>query len=136
MMDAPQNSLDLNRPTPVQNLAARPPVVLLTDAAAARVKSLLAAPAASDDGPAYGVRIGIRNRGCSGMSYTVDYAQEKGAFDEVIEQKGVRVLIDPRAMMFLLGTEMDYIEEPLKSGFIFRNPNEKGRCGCGESFHV
>lgn len=115
---------------------SRPPIMVLTDAAAARVKSLLAASDAAGEGAAYGVRIGIRNRGCSGMSYTVDYATEKGQMDEVIEQKGVRVLIDPRAVMFLLGTEMDYVEEAFKSGFVFRNPNEKGRCGCGESFHV
>ena len=114
----------------------RPPAIILTDAAAERVKKLLSAPAASEKGEPYGVRIGIRNRGCSGMSYTVDYATEKGALDEVIEQKGVRVLIDPRATMFLLGTEMDYVEEQFTSGFVFRNPNEKGRCGCGESFHV
>src|SRR5512132_522872 len=75
-------------------------------------------------------------RGCSGMSYTLEYADEKTPFDEVVETDGVTILIDPKATMFILGTEMDYVEDKLESGFVFRNPNEKGRCGCGESFHV
>jgi iron-sulfur cluster assembly protein len=70
------------------------------------------------------------------MSYSVEYAKEKGPLDEVVEDKGVTVLVDPKATMFILGTEMDYVEDKLQSGFVFRNPNEKGRCGCGESFHV
>jgi iron-sulfur cluster assembly protein len=70
------------------------------------------------------------------MSYTVEFAEERGRFDEVVEDKGVTILIDPKATMFLIGTEMDYVEDKLQSGFTFRNPNEKGRCGCGESFHV
>jgi len=82
------------------------------------------------------VRVGIRNAGCSGLAYTLEYADAAESFDEVVEDKGVRVLIDPKAMMFLLGTEMDYVEEKLKAGFVFHNPNEKGKCGCGESFHV
>ncbi|MGH6988862.1 MAG: HesB/IscA family protein [Stellaceae bacterium] len=106
--------------------------MMITDAAAARVQALMANRAK----PALGVRIGVRSRGCSGLSYTLEYAEEKGRFDEVVEDKGVTILIDPKATMFIIGTEMDYVEDKLESGFVFRNPNEKGRCGCGESFHV
>jgi iron-sulfur cluster assembly protein len=80
--------------------------------------------------------LGVRARGCSGLSYTLEYADEISKFDEIVENDGIKILIDPKAVMFLLGTVMDYEEEKLKSGFVFRNPNEKGRCGCGESFHV
>jgi iron-sulfur cluster assembly protein len=104
----------------------------ITDSAADRVKALLA----SRGKPSAGVRIGVRAKGCSGMSYTLEFADERTAFDEVVEEKGVTVLIDPKATMFILGTEMDYVEEKMQAGFVFRNPNEKGRCGCGESFHV
>ncbi|MEJ0010011.1 MAG: iron-sulfur cluster assembly accessory protein [Alphaproteobacteria bacterium] len=104
----------------------------LTDRAAEHIQSLLS----KRNKPAAGVRIGIRTRGCSGLSYTVEYADEIGKYDEVVEDKGVRVMIDPKAVMFLLGTEMDYVDEKFKSGFVFVNPNEKSRCGCGESFNV
>lgn len=104
----------------------------ITDTAATRVKELLA----KRGKPSVGVRVGIRTAGCSGLSYTLEYADEKGKFDEVVEDKGVTVLIDPKAVMFLLGTTMDWSEDKLKKGFVFSNPNEKGRCGCGESFHV
>ena len=104
----------------------------VTDAAAEHVKALLA----QRGKPTVGVRIGVRTAGCSGLSYTLEYADEKGDYDEVVEDKGVTILIDPKAAMFLIGTEMDYVEEELSSGFVFNNPNEKGRCGCGESFHV
>ena len=106
--------------------------ITLTDAAAERVKALLD----SRGKPSAGIRIGVRSKGCSGMSYTIEFADERNSFDEVVEEKGVTVLIDPKATMFILGTEMDYVEEKMQSGFVFRNPNEKGRCGCGESFHV
>ncbi len=111
---------------------ARPGLMTITAAAAEKVRALL-------DGrgkPSVGIRIGVRTKGCSGMSYTIEFADEKGAFDEVVEDKGVTVLIDPKATMFIVGTEMDYREDKLESGFVFSNPNEKGRCGCGESFHV
>jgi iron-sulfur cluster assembly protein len=104
----------------------------ITDAAAERVKVLLA----KRGKPSVGIRIGVRSKGCSGMSYTLEYADEKSQFDEILEDKGVTVLIDPKATMFILGTEMDFVEDKMQSGFVFKNPNEKGRCGCGESFHV
>jgi iron-sulfur cluster assembly protein len=108
------------------------PILSITDAAAERVRQLLA----SRDKPAAGVRVGIRTKGCSGLSYTLEYADEKGAHDEVVEEKGVTVFIDPKATLFIIGTQMDYVADKLQSGFVFTNPNEKGRCGCGESFHV
>ena len=111
---------------------ARPQAMTLTDAAAERVKALLA----KRGKPSAGIRIGVRTKGCSGLSYTLEYADERGKFDEVVETKGVTVIIDPKATLFILGTEMDYVEDKMQSGFVFKNPNEKGRCGCGESFHV
>ena len=104
----------------------------ITDRAAAQVKTLIE----KREKPAAAIKVGIRTRGCSGMSYTIEYADEIGKFDEVVEDKGVRVVIDPKAVMFLIGTEMDFIEEKFKSGFVFNNPNAKGTCGCGESFNV
>lgn len=107
-------------------------IVTISDAALARIHHLLD----QRGKPSAGIKVGVRSRGCSGLSYTIEYADEIGRFDEVVERDGVKVLIDPKAVMFLIGTEMDFVEETLKSGFTFRNPNEKGRCGCGESFHV
>ncbi len=110
----------------------RPQVMSVTPAAAERVKALI-------DGrekPTVGIRIGVRSKGCSGMSYTLEFADAQQPMDEVVETAGVKLLIDPKASLFLIGTQMDYVEEKLKSGFVFNNPNEKGRCGCGESFHV
>jgi len=106
--------------------------IQMTEAAVERVKSLLD----KRGKPSAGIRISVRTKGCSGLSYTLEYADDRGKFDEVVESGGVTVLIDPKAVMFVIGTEMDYVEEKLQSGFVFRNPNEKGRCGCGESFHV
>ena len=110
----------------------RPQAIKLTEAAASRVLELLN----KRGKPSLGIRIGVRSKGCSGLSYTLEYADQKDPMDELVEQHGVTVLIDPKATLFILGTEMDYIEEKLQAGFVFRNPNEKGRCGCGESFHV
>ena len=110
----------------------RPQLMKLTDAAVERVKALIEQRAK----PTAGVRIGVRTKGCSGLSYTLEYADERGPKDEVVETQGVTILVDPKATLFLIGTEMDYVEEKLKTGFVFRNPNEKGRCGCGESFHI
>lgn len=109
-----------------------PKAVTLTDAAAARVRALMA----QAERPVIGLRIGIKSRGCSGLAYDITYAEEKGKFDEMVEDKGVTVLIDPKAQMYLFGSEIDWVEDKLQSRFVFRNPNEKGRCGCGESFHV
>jgi iron-sulfur cluster assembly protein len=111
---------------------ARKQAMTVTDAAVERIQALLARRGK----PSAGIRVGVRSRGCSGLTYTLEYADEKGKFDEVVEEKGVTILIDPKATMFIIGTEMDFVEDKLQSGFTFRNPNEKGRCGCGESFHV
>lgn len=108
------------------------PLMTLTDAAAERARFLIA----QADKPIVGLRVGVKAQGCSGLSYYVEYAEEKKMFEEVVEDKGVTLLIDPAATMFLIGSEMDYQEDKLQSGFTFNNPNEKGRCGCGESFHV
>lgn len=110
----------------------RPQLMSITEAAAERVRDLIT----KRGKPTLGVRIGVRTKGCSGLSYTLEYADEKAPADEVVEAHGVKLLVDPKASLFLIGTEMDYEVEKLKSGFVFRNPNEKGRCGCGESFHV
>jgi iron-sulfur cluster assembly protein len=112
--------------------ATRKQAMTVTESAAERVKALLT----KRGKPSVGIRVGVRARGCSGLTYTLEYADEKGKFDEVVEASGVTILIDPKASMFIIGTEMDYVDDKLQSGFTFRNPNEKGRCGCGESFHV
>jgi iron-sulfur cluster assembly protein len=104
----------------------------LTDAAAERVKALLA----TRDEPAMGLRIGVNPKGCAGQSYSIEFAEKAERLDEVVNTKGVTVVIDPKAIMYLIGTELDYVEDKMSSSFVFRNPNEKGRCGCGESFHV
>jgi iron-sulfur cluster assembly protein len=110
----------------------RPKVMSLTDAAAARVHSIIA----RSETPVLGLRVGVKNGGCAGMEYTMDWATEAKPFDEVIEEKGVKVLIDPKAILFLLGTEMDYQTSALKSGFTFNNPNQTSACGCGESVQL
>jgi iron-sulfur cluster assembly protein len=107
----------------------RPQVMRLTDAAATRIQSILS----NTDRPIAGVRVGVKNAGCAGMSYTMEYAGEAHPTDEVIEDKGVRLFIDPKAVMFLLGTEMDFRIDKLSSGFVFNNPNQTSACGCGES---
>ena len=110
----------------------RPQLMTVTPLAAERVKGLIEGRGK----PTAGIRIGVRTKGCSGLSYTLEFADKQEPMDEVIEAEGIKLLVDPKASLFLIGTEMDYEEEKLKSGFVFRNPNEKGRCGCGESFHV
>ena len=116
---------------------ALPKAMTLTDAAADRVKALVAKGQESTaEEQILGLRVGVKSRGCSGLSYFVEYAKEQKRFEEVVEDKGVKIFIDPAATMFLLGSEMDYVEDALQSGFVFNNPNEKARCGCGESFSV
>jgi iron-sulfur cluster assembly protein len=107
-------------------------MITLTDAAASRVKELIA----RSEEPVLGLRVGVSTKGCSGMSYVVEYAKEQRKLEDVVEDKGVKIFIEPTAVMFLLGSQMDYVEDKFQSGFVFTNPNEKGRCGCGESFHV
>ena len=110
----------------------RPQVMRLSDAAAARIKEILA----KADRPLAGVRVGVKNGGCAGMAYTMEYAERIEKADEVIEDKGVRVLIDPKAVLFLLGTEMDFKVDKLSSTFVFNNPNQTSACGCGESVQL
>ena len=107
-------------------------VITLTDNAASRIKDIMS----KDDNKSFGVRVGVKSGGCAGMSYIMEYAKEINPNDEVIEDKGVKVFIDPGAIMYLLGTEMDYKKEQFSSSFIFKNPNETERCRCGESFKV
>lgn len=107
-------------------------LLTVTPAAVNQIKQLLAARGR----PSLGIRVGIKTRGCSGLSYYIEYADDKNPYDEAIEVEGVNVLIDPKAIMFILGVVMDFETNDLESGFTFKNPNEKGRCGCGESFHV
>ena len=107
----------------------RPQAMRLTEAAADRIRALSAATGKIVEG----VRIGVKNGGCAGMEYTMEYAESRGPHDEVVEDKGVKLLIDPTAIMFLLGTEMDYQMDRMRSGFVFNNPNQTSACGCGES---
>ena len=106
-------------------------IITLSDKAATRIKEVLL-----KDEKSLGVRIGVKSGGCAGMEYVMEYAKESKPDDELIEEKGVKVFVDPGAVMYLLGTEMDYKEEEFSSSFVFKNPNETERCGCGESFKV
>ena len=110
----------------------RPQVIRLTDAAAERSKYVMA----NAEKQVIGVRVGVKNGGCAGMTYTMEYAEAVGKADEVVEDKGVRVLIDPKAILFLIGTEMDYKTDKLASQFVFNNPNQTSACGCGESVQL
>jgi len=110
----------------------RPKVMTLTDAAAERIRALMAKAEDSDAA----LRIGVKKGGCAGMEYTVDWVDQPEKFDEIVEDKGARVVIDAKAVMFLLGSEMDYKVEKLRSGFTFNNPNQTSACGCGESVEL
>ena len=107
-------------------------VIKLSDNAATRIKEIMS----KADNTAIGVRVGVKSGGCAGMSYVMEYAKESKKNEEVIEDKGVKVFIDANAIMYLLGTEMDYKKDKFSSQFVFKNPNETERCGCGESFKV
>ncbi len=117
--------------TPVRKPRALPPLMRLSDAAAERLRALYAK--GSDDKT---LRISVSTKGCSGLSYIMDWVDQAGPGDEKVVDKGLTVLVDRKASLFLIGSEMDYAVGSLTSGFTFHNPNEKGRCGCGESFHV
>lgn len=108
------------------------PILQLSDAAANHAKALIE----KSDKAVLGLRVGVRTQGCSGLSYFVEYAEEKNPLEEVVEDKGVKLFVDSMAIMYFIGTQMDYQEDKLQSGFIFNNPNEKARCGCGESFSI
>ena len=110
----------------------RPKAVRLTDAAAARIREIVA----NADGRYQGVRVGVTNGGCAGMSYTMDYAESAQPLEEVVEDKGVKIFIDPKAILFLIGTEMDFVREKLGARFVFNNPNQTAACGCGESVSI
>jgi len=107
-------------------------VMRLSDAAAERIKAVMA----KAERPIAAVRVGVKNGGCAGMAYTMEYAEHVNPLDEVIEEKGVRILIDPKAVLFLLGTEMDYKVDKLSAQFVFNNPNQTSACGCGESVQI
>jgi iron-sulfur cluster assembly protein len=111
-------------------MKTRPQVMTVTDAASARIRELMS------KGEGVGLRVGVKNGGCAGMEYTMEWAQEQKPFDEVVDSNGAKVLIDAKALMFLLGTEMDYQTSTLKSGFVFNNPNQTSACGCGESVEL
>ncbi|MBL8588080.1 MAG: iron-sulfur cluster assembly accessory protein [Methylobacteriaceae bacterium] len=107
-------------------------VISLTEAAADRIREIMA----NAEAPVAGLRLGVKNGGCAGMAYTMEWADSVGPHDEVVEDKGVKVLIDPKAVLFLLGTRMDFRTDRLSSGFVFENPNQTSACGCGESVQL
>jgi iron-sulfur cluster assembly protein len=118
--------------TQAKSRRERPKAVRLSDAAAERIREIMDGA----DGKYQGVRVGVTNGGCAGMSYTMDYAEDVRPLDEVVEDKGVRIFIDPKAILFLIGTEMDFVREKLGARFVFNNPNQTAACGCGESVSI
>ena len=117
----------------MMNTAFDKPILTLTDAAALQAKKLMQKGTESS---AIGLRVGIKTAGCSGLQYQVEFAREQKPFEDKIEQKGITIFIDPAAVMFLIGSEMDWQEDKFSSSFTFNNPNETARCGCGESFTI
>jgi iron-sulfur cluster assembly protein len=123
--------METHIPTP-RPRRERPKPVKLTDAAAARLQEIMAGA----DGKYLGLRVGVTNGGCAGMSYTMAYAEDTKPFEEVMEDKGVKIFIDPKAILFLIGTELDFVQEKLGARFTFNNPNQTSACGCGESVQI
>ena len=123
--------MSITTDAPARPKRALPPLMQLSDAAAMRLRALYAA---GEQGKL--LRIAVKTKGCSGMSYDLSWVEAAGPGDEVVTDKGVTVLVDRKATLFLIGTVMDYEVKQMSAGFTFTNPNEKGRCGCGESFHV
>lgn len=118
--------------TPTRARRERPKPIRLSQAAATRLRDIME----NAEGRYAGVRVGVTNGGCAGMSYTMDYAEAAGPLDEVLEDQGVRIFIDPKAILFLLGTEMDFVRDKLATRFVFNNPNQTAACGCGESVSI
>ena len=118
--------------TTTRSRRARPKAVRLTEAAAVRIREIIV----EADGRYQGVRVGVTNGGCAGMSYTMDYAEAPGTYDEVVEDNGVKIFIDAKAVLFLLGPEMDFVQEKFGARFVFNNPNQTSACGCGESVAI
>ena|SRR5688572_1783032 len=122
----------LSTTTPKRPRRERPKIVRLSDAAATRIQEIMTGA----EGRYQGVRVGVVNGGCAGMSYTMDYAESAKPLDEIVEDKGVKIFVDPKAVMFLVGTEMDFKRDKLASRFVFINPNQTESCGCGESVAI
>lgn len=120
--------MDTTLTTTARPKRERPKAMRLSEAAAARVREILA----NAEGRYQGIRVGVTNGGCAGMSYTMDYAESAGMLEEVVEDKGVKIFIDPKAILFLIGTEMDFVRDKLAARFVFNNPNQTAACGCGE----
>jgi len=125
-----------SEPTQPRARRPRPKALSLTDRAADRVKEIMADSREGDDGEILGVRVGVRNGGCAGMAYTMDYVREVNPMDEMVEDKDVRIYIDPKAILFLLGSTMDYKTDTFSAQFVFDNPNQVDACGCGESVNL
>jgi len=111
---------------------SRPDIINITDIALTKIKSMISLRTK----PTIGIKISIKTKGCSGLSYNIEYADSYESKDQIIEKNGIKIIIDPKAILFLIGSTMDFKEEKFKSGFVFENPQERGRCGCGESFHI
>jgi len=124
--------MDLNLTNPSRARRERPKVVTLSEAAAERVREIMAKAAK----PYAGLRVGVKNGGCAGQEYTLEYAEAAGPLDEVVQDKGVTILVEPKAVLFLIGTVIDYDVSRLAAKFVFRNPNETDACGCGESVTI